>query len=388
MSVVRPLIRQTGPSPMFLTAVSLAVVAWSSPARGEVVTGKGTASVTQEDGPHTPATEIVKIVAGLADQVVEDESRLMMRLQFIRPDSRAVAFAVFSLAEPSGAQASYASGVEDVDLLYYELGKGSNSEQVFQGDEWSGHIDLNGELHSDQVVYVDFKVRVIDYGEDGQKGTVDDQAREILQGMVDFDVSGDLSDVEYHYQGDEAYMTGDVVVIYGDGCSWLYDDESYDDEYYDDGYDDGYYETSYDDEGCDGYTSDDSDDDSGDDGYDYGDDYDSDDSDDWEGDDWYQRDPAARARMKSMSVAGPTLTLVRRHRGPLTKMVPIFMALAVILLLRRFGGGQWKVSQTSRAWPWPSGSSPPTRRRETACRHSRPHRREARSSRLGWDRLQ
>jgi len=298
----------------------------AGPASATIVAGDGYATVTAgtiEDDPG----DVVYVFGGLATSIMEDTSLSVLRFQFVRPDSHAVCFAVWSVPYQSGYHHVFKSGETDVNLLYYEKRFDSN-EKLFVMDEWGGAISIEGAIDTDGIVYVDFDCNLRDYGPDEEGHTADDMGRGIENAHVEFDGRGDLSEVEYYEYQEEVYFSGDVVVLYDDGCYYSdFGDESSSSE-------EGDYSGS-----CDSGSSDDDEWEDDDDGWDSGGDSDdSDDSegDDWEGDDWYMNPPGGRYRMGSMSWAGGTGMFLRKHSRAARHIGPLVLVLLILLGLRGF----------------------------------------------------
>jgi hypothetical protein len=317
-----------------------------------IITGDGTAEVTQAtDASPDKIWGVVGVDGAYAGKVTGKDGQAVIRLQFIRPDSKAVAYAVWTVpSDYSGG--TFELGTSDVKLLYYEMRPGSSTTKLFVADESSGSLSVDGPPRLDgpePSAWFDFAVR--DYGNDGIPDTSDDEYRVIEGGDVLFFARGDLSGVNYYYdEYDTVYTSGDAVIVYGEGCAgspdsydddYDYDSEDYDDSYSGDSCDGDVYDDSYDDydssssdysgSSCDGDT-DSSDDDYWDDSSDDGSwsDSGSDDSWDWDGDEYEE----AAAALKVMSwTAGFGRHLLSRYRRPL-RMLPMFFGLLLVVLLR------------------------------------------------------
>lgn len=346
-----------------LSSIFLLVLPGTGLAAG-IMVGDGSAVVTQSFAPGEPGTwieEEVSVLGAFAENVGSGGHSTVFRFQFVRPDSKGVAFAVFTL--PPGAFAgTFPVGAAGAGVIYYEIHPDQPEQKLFVADHASGEISVSASMPTEAR----FSLTVTQ--EAGKKDVPeDDDVRQIADGRVWFFGPGDLSKVEYYYDPyyDEMYYSNDVYVIYDDGCTGGpddYDDSGrYDDtDYYDDGGGD------YSGDSCDGDVYDDGgssdwSDDSGDASCDYddsgsdsssssGSSSSSDDS-GWEGDDWAASsddesddeseddDSAVEGdtwRMQGMSWFAPIGKLVRTHRKAM-RMMPIVFALGFLVLLRRFG---------------------------------------------------
>jgi hypothetical protein len=318
-------------------------------AHAGVITGNGTARVIQTTEDGAELDEVVNVVAAFSNGLALNPGHQVIRLQFIRPDSRAVAHAVFAFPDP-GIGGTVNVGAAETSLLYYELRPGDETK-LFQAGEASGELTIEGRPElGDVEPMATFKFQVIGPGEDGDMGTADDQSRDVFSGEVIFFANGDLSGIHYYYDdSDDIYVGGDVFLVYDDGCTGSPD--SYDDDY---GYDSGDSDDSYSGDSCDGDVYDDDYDDSYDDSYsdDYDDgscdsdwdddssDYDSGDSDwdwgggdsdsDWGGDTYDQQGRV----LKSMSwLQRPPHWLMRELRRS-QRLLPMLLAVGLLLALR------------------------------------------------------
>lgn len=335
------------------------VVLLAVPAQAAMVTGNGTARVVQK-GPDSPAMdETVNVVAAYSNELAGKLGQRVIRLQFIRPDASAVAYAVFAFYPP-GPDDRVQVGLGSTTLLYYEVRPGDNSK-VFVAADVAGEMTISGRPElGDFNPHATFKFSVTDAGDDEISGTDDDLTREVFAGDVVFFAHGDLSGLYYYSdESDHVYVGGDVFLVYDDGCTGSPD--SYDDDY---GYDSGDYDDSYSGDSCDGDVYDDDYDDSYDSYDSYDDsscssDWDDDDSGDWDDDssdwDWSDSDSDwdwdgdtydQRGRvMRAMSwLQRPPRWLV----GPLRKAArcfPLVLALVVLVSLRILGtrraGREW-----------------------------------------------
>ncbi len=326
-----------------------------------VMVGDGSAVVTQSlsGQPGKWLEAEVSVLGAYATDVGAGGHSTVFRFQFVRPDSKGVAFAVFTL--PPGAFAgTFPVGATGAGLIYYEIHPDHPDQKLFLADHASGEIAVSSALPTE----VKFSLNVTQ--EAGKKDVAqDDEARQITDAGVWFFGPGDLSKVEYYYDPyyDEVYYSNDVYVIYDDGCTGGpddYDDSgTYDDtDYYDDGGGD------YSGDSCDGDVYDGGSSDWSDDSSDASCDYDDSGSDDssssgssssgdsgWEGDDWAASssddeeeddddDSGVEGdtwRMRGMSWFAPLGKLVRAHRRAMRAM-PLLLAVGILLLLRRFGG--------------------------------------------------
>jgi hypothetical protein len=334
------------------TLATLFLLLLPDPGEAAILTGNGSATVSQTTPEGKEVKEVVSLVAAYSGSVFEDPHRKAIRIQFIRPDNLAVAYAVLSFPMP-GESGTFSLADPDVDLLYYEQRPGGTTK-LFVAAEAKGELRVEGKpnlAHYDPIAEFELKVR--DPGTDGLLNTEDDQVRVVAGGEAVFFARGDLSGVTYYAdESDSIYVGGDVFIVYDDGCTGSPD--SYDDDY---GYDSGDYDDSYDGDSCDGDVYDD---DYGDD-YDYGSDayddgscdyedssdgdYDDSDSDsdwdwdsgdsdwDWDGDS-YDLSPRV---MKAMSwLTRPPRWLMRElHR--LQRLLPLLLAVGILLALRIAG---------------------------------------------------
>jgi len=337
-----------------LTSLTILLILLSMPllVDAAVVTGNGSARVIQTTVDGGKLDEVVNVVAAFSDDLAVNPDHQVIRLQFIRPDSRAVAHALFSFPTPEHG-GTVTVGIGETSLLYYELRPGDETK-AFEATRASGELVINGRPElGDIEPTVNFKFQVVGAGEDGLMDTADDQLRDIFSGEIVFFAQGDLSGIQYYYDdSDNIYVGGDVFLVYDDGCTGSPD--SYDDDYgYDSGdsddsyggdscdgdvYDDDYdysYDDSYSDDYDDGSCDSDWDDDSGD--YDSGDsdwDWGGGDSDwDWDGDSYDQQGRV----LKSMSwLQRPPRWLVKElRRGQ--RLLPMLLAVAILLSLRIIG---------------------------------------------------
>ena len=293
-----------------------------------VTTGGGTATVTQNlDGaPHQYVTKDVSLVAALAENITEPGS-VVLRFQFVRPDSKGVGFLVWSIPAYQPLEGMFVRGQDGVGVLYYEQTSGNPGEKLFLSDEWEGTMTVRTETLGSGNVLASFSIELRDFGPDHAGHTPDDRVRTIENASVVLFAQGDLSGVEYYESDGEVYVYEETVIVYDEGCSGGPDD--YDDDY---GYDGGDSDDDWESGGCDGDTWDDDDDwdDSGWDDSDWdGDDYDWEDDDDseWDGDDYeYQ--------VKTMSWTAGLNRLLHDARRPL-RLAPLLLGLLVVLMLKR-----------------------------------------------------
>jgi hypothetical protein len=214
-------------------------------------------------------------------------------------------------------------------------------------DQWTGEVTVEGEPSMDGGVFeVFFDCTVRDHGPDGEPHTADDQLRILHDGFAHFDGAGDLSGISYVESGGHYHSSGDIILVYDDGCSGSPDGDYYDDDYYDDDYYDDSYESdcdgdvydddySYDDSSYDDYSYDDS-------SCDYEDSGDSDSDWDWGGDDYEQ----SSYLLRPMSLGG---SLGRLCAGPLKRplrILPLLLAVVVVLMLRRYPARRRRRSAT------------------------------------------
>jgi len=326
-----------------------------------VMVGDGSAVVSQSLEAGQPGQWIeaeVSVLGAFAENVGSGGHSTVFRFQFVRPDSKGVAFAVFTL--PPGAFAgTFPIGATGASLIYYEIHPDHPEQKLFVADHASGEIAISSAMPTEAR----FSLTVTQ--EAGKKGVPqDDDVRDISDARIWFFGAGDLSKVDYYYDPyyDEIYYSNDVYVIYDDGCTGGpddYDDSGrYDDtDYYDDGGGDYSGDSCdgdvYDDGGSSDWSDDSSDascdyDDSGsDDSSSSGSSSSSDDS-GWEGDDWAvssdddsddDDDSVVEGdtwRMRGMSWFAPVGKLVRPHRKAM-RMLPLLFAVGALLLLKRFG---------------------------------------------------
>jgi len=306
-----------------------------APALAAVVTGTGEALVSQsmENDPAQHVSAPVSVLGAYAENIDAVDERRVIRLQFIRPDAKAVSYAVWTLPHGGGYAGTYDANHPGVSLLYYETRPGGSTAHLFVMEHWTGSViieDVHDAGNAPFEFYFDCAVRSA--GSDGILHTEDDQVRVLNDGFARFDATGDLSGVTYVESGGYYHSSGDVVLVYDDGCSASPDDDYYDDDYYDSGYDDSY------ESDCDGDVYDDSYDDSSyeDSSCDY---EDSGDSDwDWGGDDYDDSDYLVRP----MSWAA---SLGRMCKGPLRRplrILPLMIALGIVMMLRRYSGRRRK----------------------------------------------
>ncbi len=316
-----------------------------------IVTGDGTARVVQTSAAGDVFDETVNVVAAFSDDLAVNPGHRVVRLQFIRPDSRAVAHVLFSFPDP-GSGGTVTVGTAETSLLYYELRPGVE-EKSFMATQASGELVIAGQPELGEVEpMINFKFHVLDAGADALVGTADDQERDVFAGDVIFFARGDLSGIHYYYDdSDNIYVGGDVFLVYDDGCTGSPD--SYDDDYgydsgdsddsysgdscdgdvYDDGYDDSYSDSYSDDSSgssCDSDWDDDSSDSDSD--WDWGD-SDSDSDWDWDGDSYDQQGRV----LKSMSwlQRPPRVVLRALHRGQ--RLLPLLLAFGLLIALRILG---------------------------------------------------
>ncbi len=322
-------------------------------AHAGVITGNGTARVIQTTDDGEEFDEVVNVVAAFSNDLAVNPGHQVIRLQFIRPDSRAVAHAVFAFPDP-GNGGTVTVGAAQTSLLYYELRPGDETK-LFEAVEANGEMTIHGrpELGEDEPMAT-FKFQVIGAGADGVSNTADDQVRDVFSGEVIFFANGDLSGIQYYYDdSDNVFVGGDVFLVYDDGCTgspdnydddYGYDSGDYDDSYdgdscdgdvYDDDYDDSYsdsYSDDYDDGSCDSDWDDDSDYDSGDSDWDWGG-GDSDSDWDWDGDTYDQQGRV----LKSMSwLQRPPRWLMKELRRS-QRLLPMLLAVGFLLVLRLRG---------------------------------------------------
>jgi hypothetical protein len=336
---------------ILLSLLILLLAAIPMQAYAGIITGNGTARVIQTTDDGTELDEVVNVVAAFSNALAINPGHQVIRLQFIRPDSRAVAHAVFAFPDP-GDGGTATVGNTETSLLYYELRPGDETK-LFQAVEASGELTIEGRPElGDIEPMATFKFQVVGAGEDGTMGTADDQRRDVFSGEVIFFANGALSGIQYYYDdSDNVYVGGDVFLVYDDGCTGSPD--SYDDDYgydsgdsddsyrgnscdgdvYDDDYDDSYsdsYSDDYDDGSCDSDWDDDSSDyDSGDSDWDWGGDSDS----DWGGDTYDQQGRV----LKSMSwLQRPPRWLMRELRRS-QRLLPMLLAVGLLLVLRLRG---------------------------------------------------
>jgi hypothetical protein len=314
-------------------------------AHARMVTGNGAARVVQHSHGDILHDETVGVVAAYSDSISTHPLHRVIRLQFIRPDGGAVAYAVFSFAAP-GLDGRVEIGRDGATLLYYEVRPG-DATKVFVAGESAGELTIYGGPDLlDYEPQATFKFTVRDGGDDEALGTADDEVREIFAGDVIFFAHGDLSGLRYYTdESDQVYVSGDVFLVYDDGCTGSPD--GYDDEY---GYDSGNSDDSYSGDSCNGDVYDDSssdfsssdgscssdwddsssDWDSGDSDWDWGGDSDS----DWEGDTY---DAGGRV-MRAMSWGIRPPRWLRRELARAQSLLPIGVAFCLLIVLRIFGG--------------------------------------------------
>jgi len=323
--------------------------------------GSGTAlMVMPTAGDPMPAGVKVKVAAGHADHISSQMPQSLFRFQLVRPDSKGIAFAVFTLPQGASLGGEWTHESLGVKLLYYEQRPGGGGDKLFLAKDWEGEFRVLPVAYVlDDPIVVKFSFSVV--AEKGQGGAGQEDFRQILDGMVVFPAAQTPGIVEYYDSGDTLYTQQDVLVVYDDGCSSRSDYDDYgdydDDDYYDDSddwssysdsgdgscdgdtYDDG---DSYDSgsQSCDydGDTSDDDDDsdyydDSGS-GYDDSSDDSSDDW-DWEGDDYDDGDDDDSAWLvTSMSWTGPLVHAGRSAWPAVRRLLPLLLGLCVVGGLR------------------------------------------------------
>jgi hypothetical protein len=294
----------------------------------EIVTGGGTATVelTDGSGKQGPKGE-VSLAAGLAEGIRDGYSGSVLRIQFVRPDAKAVGFIVWSVPALAPVAGTYVDGQPDVGLVYYEQVPGAPGKKLFLSDEWAGSLEIAETLlQGERRVTAHFSCEVRDFGADDAADTADDRIR-IITGAVLLGHAGDMSTVQYYETGGTVYVYEEPVVLYGDGCSPPPDDPD-DSGYYDSASEDD----TYDDTSCEGDTYDDDSDDSSDD-WDSGDDYESDSGDDWFSGDEYEE--LAEATLRVDVVPASALPPARHGAAPARVLVPLCLALLVLLSVRR-----------------------------------------------------
>lgn len=334
-----------------------------------IITGDGAARVVQTTADGEVFDAVVNVVAAFSDNLAVNPDHQVIRLQFIRPDARAVAHVLISFANP-GSGGKVTVGEAPTSLIYYELRPGVE-EKSFMATQASGELVINGQPElGDVEPTVDFKFRVTDAGPDGVMGSEDDRVRDVFAGEVIFFARGSLSGIHYYYDdSDNIYVGGDVFLVYDDGCTgspdsyddeYVYDSGDSDDSYggdscngdvYDDDYDDSYSDSYSDDSAgsCDSDWDDDSSDyDSGDSDWDWGD-SDSDSDWDWDGDSYDQQGRV----LKSMSwlQRPPRFVLRALHRGQ--RLLPLLLAFGLLIALRILG------TRGAGARPLCTGRRPP-----------------------------
>ena len=331
-------------------AAAIALLLTCGQAQATTQAGAGSVIVSQYvlGTPNARMIKEVEVVGGYAPDILPDSNGSVLRFQFVRPDSKAVAFAVFSL--PSELSGTYASEMGEVDLLYYEQHPNDMEHKLFLVSDWEAVITVT-QLSSGNGgnFQVNFDAYVSDFGVDQLADTADDLVRELIGAQVVFFAQGSLSGVSYEDSGDTVYVSGETFIVYDDGCTGSPD--SYDDDY---GYDSSYYDDDWEGSSCDvdvyddsdGWDSSDSYDDAScdydDDSYDYENDYyddwtyesaststdnSSSDSDgDWTGDEYYS--------MQGMSWTNGIGRFLAKHRRKAGRMAPLALGLVFVFLLK------------------------------------------------------
>ncbi len=314
-----------------------------------VVAGGGTVAVAQGPdvaNPHGLFAD-VRMTGALSSNVTPDGG-VVVRFQFVRPDSKAIAFFVLTLPDISPLKGVFMPSTAGTDLLYYEQAPGDDSNQLFVSSAWAGEIAADEPLGGGLAnVTLAFHLTIVDEGPDGALNTADDLKRTLKGDKVQLALRGDLSGLSYTYVGDEVYVSSDTVIIYEDGCSGspdYYDDyDYYDSPDYTDETDETYYEDDWEGSSCDGDTYDDSDsgsdwDDSGDSSCSADDDYGDVDSggSSCEGDSYDddEEELAAAALHPMGKGSGPRLGAPRGHKKGMGRMAPLLGALLGWMVLR------------------------------------------------------
>jgi hypothetical protein len=317
---------------------------WSFGAQsGTILTGGGRAAVTQGpgDGIAHPYTREVSVLAGMVRSVGSiPGDNTVIRLQFVRPDARAVAFVAISFPRHYGSGGTFDETTPEVSIVYYEQSPENPRDKRFVAYSWEGTVRIVS-LGTGALLRAGMDLVFLDPGPDGQEGSEDDYWRRLQADGIQIEEKGDLTNATYYHDGYYVRNSSDVIVVYDDGCSRNTD--RYDD--YDDGYYGGSSSSGWGDSSCEGDTYDDSDDSDGscssDDWDD--DDWDDDDWDDddwggssgsggWEGDDWEDDEEPSTLRVTTMSWLSPLAKPASRvFRGKNSRLIPL--VLCVLLLL-------------------------------------------------------
>lgn len=276
--------------------------------------GSGQFARSMDESPGEMLSGKVNIFTTLSSNLGGGVPSMMVRLQFVRPDEQAVAFAVWTLPNRAPVPEQFTSGMDEVEFVYYELRSGGDGEVVFEAQDWAGTIEVARSHHIKETWNLTFEFEVTSHGPDAIAGTADDAIRKLSDGTAY--LSPEPVSIPYGPSGSTAGpVYSDNVVVYYDGCSGSPD---YDYDYYDSDSDDYDSDDDYD-GSCDGDTYDDDDD------YDSGDDW-GDDGWDYEGDDYYL--------VRGMSWTGPLGRLLKTKWRRLARLMPLYLGFVFLLFLR------------------------------------------------------